>query len=263
MTVIVVSDTHLGYERSNAADFFDFLNYLDSRSDVKTLVILGDFVDMWRRDVSGLFLEVEKITHKLLELGKKIELVFVAGNHDYHLLQLKGNQYPFKFEESKIIAATQTTHYKLKHGYEYDLAQNKLVMEALCHNLSNELGQDRSKIYDFFMEIKDAILHLLGLHGGSEGYLAHLMAIPETRLAKTLPDIEKRASEDIRQNEILVFGHTHRAFVSADGRLANSGCWVGDASIQNTFVELDGERVRLFQFSKGAIVEIKERLRMS
>ena len=67
--IIVVSDQHLGYENSNAVDFKRFLEYVYSiKNDVESIVILGDFVDMWRRDASGVFLESSDIVSSLLTL---------------------------------------------------------------------------------------------------------------------------------------------------------------------------------------------------
>jgi UDP-2,3-diacylglucosamine pyrophosphatase LpxH len=90
--IIVTSDQHLGYEKSNVDDFKDFLAYLlEPDADVQSLILLGDLVDMWRRDASGLFLAFSEIVSTLLKLSitKKIEVSIVAGNHDYHLLKLQ------------------------------------------------------------------------------------------------------------------------------------------------------------------------------
>ena len=97
--IIVTSDQHLGYVNSNADDFKDFLDYTSKRNDVQTLVLLGDLVDMWRRDVSGIFLEFSEIVDQLLKMrkSKAIQIYIVAGNHDYHLLKLQAHEYPFKF----------------------------------------------------------------------------------------------------------------------------------------------------------------------
>jgi UDP-2,3-diacylglucosamine pyrophosphatase LpxH len=67
--ILVTSDQHLGYGNSCVNDFKRFLDYISStRDDVDSFVILGDFVDMWRRDASGLFLEHSDIVNKLLSL---------------------------------------------------------------------------------------------------------------------------------------------------------------------------------------------------
>jgi UDP-2,3-diacylglucosamine pyrophosphatase LpxH len=71
MAIIVTSDQHLGYTNSNVDVFSEFLSYVSTRDDVTDFVLLGDFVDMWRRDVSGLFLEQHEIMEKVLGLKMK------------------------------------------------------------------------------------------------------------------------------------------------------------------------------------------------
>ncbi len=55
--MFVVSDQHLGYENSDKKSFNQFLDSLLNEREVTDLVLLGDVVDMWRRDASGVFLE--------------------------------------------------------------------------------------------------------------------------------------------------------------------------------------------------------------
>lgn len=249
--VIVTSDQHIGYANSNVNDFLNFLDYLETRLDVGTLVLLGDFVDMWRRDVSGLFLENHLAIEKLLHLrqSREIEIVFVAGNHDYHLLHLRDHNYPFKFLENYSLKANDMLSYKFKHGWEYDYAQHPIVMEALCKNLSDDLGQDRSRIYDYLRKVEDELREIIAFHKSYDSYLDHLMQPPETRLAPYVDDVVRRAYDDVGSDEILIFGHTHRPFIRSDGMVVNSGSWVSDAQISNTFVELDQGRAKLFRFA--------------
>src|SRR5713226_2732148 len=103
MVIVVTSDQHLGYSNSNASDFLDFLTEISKRSDVTDFVILGDFIDMWRRDVSGLFLENHEILEKVLDIKSKINVYCVAGNHDFHLLKLANHNYPLIFTKDLIL----------------------------------------------------------------------------------------------------------------------------------------------------------------
>jgi len=205
----------------------------------------------------------------------------VAGNHDYHLLKLQSHQYPFKFlsdwsspftvneiPPDNIIESTKptlsssvtstvaesNTRYIFKHGWEFDLAQQPVIMEALCHNLSDDAGSVRTCAYNalqmFRSQFSKVLNEIIDFHNkkSSEGYLDNLLQPPEQRLQPYLSDVEKKAYSSIQQNEILVFGHTHRPFVSSDRKIANSGSWVKDAPVHNTFVELDMGNIRLFQF---------------
>src|SRR5215472_2303736 len=102
--VIVCSDQHLGYVNSKAEDFKNFLGYVANRNDIETLVILGDLVDMWRRDVSGLFLEYSGFIDRFLKIRKAgIKIYIISGNHDYHLLRLQAPSYQFEFRQDLAL----------------------------------------------------------------------------------------------------------------------------------------------------------------
>jgi hypothetical protein len=62
--IIVTSDQHHGYENSEVKDFHGLIDYTSGRNDVEAFVILEDFIDMWRRDASGLFLEYSNTISK-------------------------------------------------------------------------------------------------------------------------------------------------------------------------------------------------------
>jgi UDP-2,3-diacylglucosamine pyrophosphatase LpxH len=274
---IVTSDQHLGYKNSDSKSFSNFLDYILDRNDVDTLILLGDLVDMWRRDVSGLFLIFSNVVGRLLEIkssGKKVYLV--VGNHDYHLLQLKAEDYPFGFlsnwtplpsAESTAPNDTAGTkvRYVFKHGWEFDLAQHPPIMEAMCFNFSDTIGDQRTNIYAFLENIKDKfgdiLKGIINFHGGDEKYVEHLLQPPEQRLKPYMTDVEKKAWSSVNEGETLIFGHTHRPFISTDHKIVNTGSWVTDAQIHNTFVELNGDRPRIWNFKdKDTVRDITESL---
>jgi UDP-2,3-diacylglucosamine pyrophosphatase LpxH len=275
--IIVTSDQHLGYKNSDFQNFSNFLDYISNRNDVNSLILLGDLVDMWRRDVSGLFLIFSKVVNKLLDIkssGKQVYLI--AGNHDYHLLKLKAQDYPFDFlsnwtplpsaESTAINDNTGTKiKYVFKHGWEFDLAQHPSIMEALCFNLSDTIGDQRTTIYSFLQNVKgkfdNVLKDIINFHGGNEEYLGHLLQPPEQRLQPYLTDVEKKAWSSVKQGETLIFGHTHRPFISKDHKVVNAGSWVVDAEVHDTFVEIDDEKLRLWNFKdKNTVNDITDNL---
>ena len=86
----------------------------------------------------------------------------------------------------------------------------------------------------------------------------HLQINPEVRLQNTIGSIEKKACASVQPAEILVFGHTHRPFVNRLENVVNSGSWVTDAAIHNTYVELSEGKPRLFIFGGQEITDRKE-----
>lgn len=219
-------------------------------------MILGDFVDMWRRDASGLFLQFYDVVEKLLELKKKMNVYCVGGNHDFHLNKLTLPVYPLYFQRDLILSSGSTT-YVLKHGWEFDPEQREPVMELLCMNFSDQAGTLRSGAWKLLQGIKsdidNSVKDLLKIHKGGDAYLQNLMMPPSKRLAKSFTDVEKNAISSVQRGQILVFGHTHKPFVNAAGNVANSGSWVSDETTTNTWVELDGIKIKVMQHGVGDI----------
>lgn len=256
MVIVVVSDIHLGYSNSNSKEFENFLDQLLQRNDVEAFVILGDFVDMWRRDVSGIFLEFNDILEKIIALKEKMKVYCVAGNHDFHLLKLVNHKYPLEFQE-KLSLQRNGINYRFWHGWEFDPSQHPIAMELLCNNMSDEAGQIRSNAWSALQSMGKDILNplkeLFDAQNGEDKYLDHLMTPPKDRLGHVMTEVEKRAFDSVGSNEILIFGHTHRPFVSSDNKLANSGSWLSDEQTYNTYVEIKGKEIHLMQYGKGEI----------
>jgi predicted phosphodiesterase len=202
---------------------------------------------------------------------KKIYLI--AGNHDYHLLKLKANDYPFEFLSNlvplpSVITTTGNKKYIFRHGWEFDHAQHPTVMEAMCFNLSDAIGDYRSDIYNLVEKSKDDVKVILkdiiNFHGGDKGYVQHLLQPPEDRLKPYLGDVEKTAAHSIKGGETLIFGYTHRPFISNDRRVVNAGSWVTDAEIHDTFVEIEGDKIRICVFKdKDTILDITDTVTVS
>src|SRR5215467_1914860 len=139
LAIVVVSDQHLGYQNSDKPAFNAFLDQLSGDSSVTDLVLLGDVVDMWRRDASGVFLENSDTLGKITSLMKTMTVHYVAGNHDFHTLQLQGHSYPFNFVRN-LQLNVGGYNYRFVHGWEFDRLQQEPLMEALCRVMSDGVG---------------------------------------------------------------------------------------------------------------------------
>ena len=269
MVILAVSDTHVGSPKSSIDAFEAFLKEVICRSDVDTVVFLGDCFDMWVRDVSGLFFENYKIVELLATLKQKKTVHYIVGNHDYHLLHLKGYNYPISFEKDLTIQKDGVT-YVFRHGWEFDDEQSPPVMEALCDNLSDAGGQvlldiwNRIKSYDQNKD-QNTVENVVKRNSGKletfefvfesllDAYLQRLKTPASARVSTAFSNVEVKAAENVRNGELLVFGHTHRPFVSPTQNLVNTGSWVSDEKIYNTWVEIEGKNVLLMQYGVGDI----------
>jgi len=273
VAILAFSDVHIGDSKSNVDAFAAFLKEVTDRPDVDTVVALGDCFDMWVRDVSGLFLENHKIAQLLLTLKHGKNFHYVVGNHDYHLLCLKGHNYPITFEKDLTIQGKGVT-YVFKHGWEFDDEQSVPVIEALCYNMSDTSGQIRSDVWNLVNESNqkkiqdaDAVEEVIKRNSGTLGklefvfevlrdaYLQRLMAPASVRVSEAFNKVEEKAVESVKERELLIFGHTHRPFVSPTQSLVNTGSWVSDAKTSNTWIEIEEKEVRLMQYGVGDITQ--------
>jgi len=263
MKVIVTSDQHLGYDKSDRASFSKFLDTLASDLAPTDFVLLGDVVDMWRRDASGVFLESHDILQKILDLTAKMHVYFVVGNHDYHLRLLVNNKpgrlYPITFISDPPLSLRDGNYeYLFKHGWEYDEEQKPPIMEAMCHVMSDETGGIESDIWNILTHQSGFLEWFKSVtHSDQEKQRIHnLQRRPEDRLTGNLGQVEQKACEDAKVNRVLVFGHTHRPFINKKGNVANTGSWVTDAAGKyNTYVELSNGKPRLFVFGGQEITD--------
>ncbi len=257
MAIIAVSDLHLGFESSDKAAFIRFLRDLQSDPGVTDLVLLGDIVDMWRRDSSGLFLENHEVLDLILDLQKKMHVHYIAGNHDFHLLRLQGRGYPLKFLKD-LTLQQDGLNFRFVHGYEFDEMQRVHFMESLCHGMSDQKGDRDSNIWAVLHRDENDIIRFFSAiaHGGRKNRTAEMLQLdPQERLKETLKGVEKKARSTVQEGEILVFGHTHRPFVNKDENLVNIGSWLTISPVHNTFLRVEGGKPRLFVFEGAEITE--------
>lgn len=189
--VIVVSDVHLGGDKSNDEDFGEFLDWLntlpidgtsfkceDTELTIKhpgTLVLLGDILEFWdpedddRNNVIGDLLAPLSILNNL-----DCDVIYVIGNHDEDLLDFKKvwrkkevdypykgkgtfkilyRSYPRNKAGTKIIKGVPIgkNTYAFLHGHQFDRFQ---VFYRISKFLSKKLKkQVRIDPIDWFQDL--------------------------------------------------------------------------------------------------------------
>jgi len=247
--VIVTSDHHLGYANSDKPAFNRFLDELAGQGDVTHLVLLGDFVDMWRRDASGVFLEGHDTVTKLLALKDKgVQILYVAGNHDYHILDLDNPNYPIQFSKDLTLTDGPVT-YRLVHGYEFDPEQKVPFMSFLCRVMSDTGGALENHIWTDFNSLNSIFSKMEPSFVKSDiaAITERLRKRPEERLqGGDIARVNATACQQAKPGEILVFGHTHVPFINKAENVANTGSWVKDSNPYDTYVELKDGKPHLY-----------------
>ncbi len=96
MSIIVVSDVHLGDENSNYTDFSNFIDWIallekegnKSFKEIKLtppekIILLGDIIELWSPKNNDMKFPVQQAFESFQKLaGLKCEKIFVVGNHD-------------------------------------------------------------------------------------------------------------------------------------------------------------------------------------
>jgi predicted phosphodiesterase len=216
---------------------------------------------MWRRDASGVFLENHDTVEKILALKSiGVQTHYIAGNHDYHVLNLDNPAYPFEFKKELTLTDGPVT-YRFVHGYEFDPDQKPTLMALLCRVMSDKEGAledqwwaDLHSLNNIFSRIEPAFVRK-----DIDDLIDRVRRRPEDRLKGSLNEINSRACKAVRPGEVLIFGHTHAPFVNKAENVVNSGSWVKDADPHNTYVELTDGKPRLFVFGDHN-QEITERI---
>jgi UDP-2,3-diacylglucosamine pyrophosphatase LpxH len=253
LRAIVISDVHLGYERSDNVAFEQFVDWLLTNRPDK-VILLGDIFDFWRRSDSDLLIENESIVRKLLQLP----LTYVHGNHDYSMLTLS-KRFPdmpaFQVKTSEIIR-NENSRFVLRHGYDLEVFTSmetvgidayEAFSEAMCH-----AGQVGGTIASWVWDLVEFV------KGKLSGPARDLLIDAARKPAEIRPTLEKadafaksaaRAIPlGLQPSDILIFGHTHRPF--KDSRTANTGSWImSQGKTDHTYVEITDQSFQLNEFS--------------
>jgi UDP-2,3-diacylglucosamine pyrophosphatase LpxH len=257
MVIVATSDQHLGSDTSNKPSFEKFLDQIRADSTVTDFVLLGDVVDMWRRDASGVFLENRTTFDLIASLTENVKVHYVYGNHDYHLRYLQDHSYPFKFKD-RLTLSEDGRNYRFVHGYQFDSLQLDKVSDVLCRVMSDDLGDIESVVWAMLTrDLSDLEYFSYPISEKREilEKVEEILQKPEKRFAITSGAIMKEACSKVEPGEILVFGHTHVPFINKSETVVNTGSWVKEAPIHNTYVRLEAEGPRLFKFGKGEITK--------
>jgi UDP-2,3-diacylglucosamine pyrophosphatase LpxH len=249
--IVAFSDVHLGYDRTDYDRFMEFLQELQSRDDLADVVIVGDLIDLWRRDVVGLEFALSRYMEELKTLQKKINVHYVIGNHDFHIGSLKNHDYPFKPQSSLMLERFGYT-VRFLHGHQCDPLQNILgpdTSEILCWTLSDDVGEAKSRLWDLF-GLKSKLSK-----EEFEAKVDSLMSPPEdvrrTEALGAVTDFVECVRAYLKvteEKEFIVFGHTHKPFIDLDSRVANTGCWIKGANPANTYFEFVQWPPRIVEF---------------
>jgi UDP-2,3-diacylglucosamine pyrophosphatase LpxH len=218
---IIVSDVHLGSEVSRARDLLSVLEgYRFSR-----LILLGDiFSDLNFKRLKREHWELLSYIRKLSNPKRKVEVVWVEGNHDKGLSEVMSHlvgvdvlqEYEWEFASKKYLAI---------HGHQFDrfLVDNQVL---------SDLGS--------------SIFHWIQKCDTGRQRFSRCIDRLNTSWLRMTPRVASGALTlaSTRQADYVFCGHTHAALErESDGiRYFNTGCWTQSPA---SYITVDQRGVRL------------------
>jgi UDP-2,3-diacylglucosamine pyrophosphatase LpxH len=223
LDTLLLSDVHLGSDISRAQDALDVLNSVSFRR----LILLGDiFSDLNFRRLTGEHWRFLSYIRKLSNPKRKIEVVWVEGNHDRglskvmsHLVGLPVYQrYAWEFEGKRHLAI---------HGHQFDgfVARNLLI---------SRIGES---IYYEIQKLE-----------GHKKSVSRFLDRLNTNWLSLSTKVSSGAISYARQGGIdrVFCGHTHvpMQLVEDGVEYYNTGAWINPTA---TYIAVDTEGVRIHE----------------
>ena len=221
---LILSDVHLGTETSRASDCVEMLH----QYEFQRLILLGDiFADLNFRRLKKEHWQFLSYIRKLSNPKRRIEVVWVEGNHDFGLSEVMSHlvgvqvfhEYSWEYAGKKHIAI---------HGHQWD----KFILN------------------NFGLSVAISYLHL-------QLQKLDLPFYPLTRLTDKLPSRWQRLTPKVaagalnlarqRHADRIFCGHTHKAYHQEQAGINyyNSGCWTDSRA---TYITIDEQGVEIHDF---------------
>jgi UDP-2,3-diacylglucosamine pyrophosphatase LpxH len=251
--IIVVSDIHLGYAKSNSESFSRFLDQCRS-VDLERFVILGDLLDFWRCNNAQAVVDNQHVLEQIGRLNART-IHYIPGNHDFYIHKLAaiyGDRYPFVV--SKWLTLDDGgIRINFRHGYELEVLANlepmtietyEWLSERMCFT-ERVTGGILSELWDLIEERHQITARI-----------EHIKKPPHER--NELDKVRELALSKgvyvllgMKPGEKLVYGHTHRPFIDEENTVANTGSWVDEGPpdrLRNTYLMIENGKMELRQF---------------
>ena len=225
---LLISDLHLGSEVSRARDALEVIQSLDHRR----LVLLGDiFSDLNFRRLNGDHWKFLSCIRKLSNPKRKVEVVWVEGNHDFGLSNVMSHLVGVPVYERYVWNFAGKRHLAI-HGHQFDSVVKR--NPALV------------RIGEFFYH--DVVPRI----DGPDKPITRMLDRITTRWGRMTPRVMNGAFAYARAGHIdrVFCGHTHDALhAKLDGiSYYNTGSWI-DA--RATYVTVGEEGVNICEYSGG------------
>jgi len=251
--IIVVSDIHLGYAKSNPESFRKFLEQC-AEIEIEHFIILGDLMDFWRANIAQVITDHHDILDQIGHL-KAANIHYLPGNHDYYIHRLAErypDHYPFKVS-NRLRLKDGGSSFNFVHGHELELYANFEPMSLDLYERASErmcfteriTGGIATRIWDF-LENRNDMSRKADVIRRPPDERASIDRVHELAISKGAYLLL-----GMQPSDKLVYGHTHKPFINKEKTVANTGSWVveGPADrLRNTYVRIEKGEMELRRF---------------
>lgn len=219
--IAIISDVHLGTYGCHARELLNYLKHIK----VDTLILNGDFIDMWQFKKRYFPHEHLLVIQRILRMAAKgTKVYYITGNHDDALRRYTDFSSGNIHLRDKLVLQLRDRRYLIFHGDVFDL-----VMQY-----SPFLAKIGGKSYDWLVLLNRWINHLRMALGMQRMSFAKKIKHGVKEAMKFIGDFEKSAIEAAAGQgyDYVICGHIHRPQMrtaEASGRQVtylNSGDWV-------------------------------------
>jgi UDP-2,3-diacylglucosamine pyrophosphatase LpxH len=244
--VVVISDTHLGTYGCQAKELFTYLKSVSP----KTLIINGDFIDIWQFSKSYFPKYHLKVIKKIIDLASKgTEVVYILGNHDEFLRRFADTSFGNIELTNKKIMTLDGKKAWFFHGDVFDASVQHSKWIAKLGGIG----------YDFLIRLNVLTNWFLTKLGKEKYSFSKKIKNNVKNAIKFIGDFENAATELAIENEFdyVICGHIHqpqiREVKSKNGNCVylNSGDWIENL----TALEYHNKNWKIYTYDKNDFKE--------
>ncbi|MEY4834365.1 MAG: hypothetical protein RI980_480 [Bacteroidota bacterium] len=244
--VVVISDTHLGTYGCQAKELFTYLKSVSP----KTLIINGDFIDIWQFSKSYFPKYHLKVIKKIIDLASKgTEVVYILGNHDEFLRRFADTSFGNIELTNKKIMTLDGKKAWFFHGDVFDASVQHSKWIAKLGGIG----------YDFLIRLNVLTNWFLTKLGKEKYSFSKKIKNNVKNAIKFIGDFENAATELAIENKFdyVICGHIHqpqiREVKSKNGNCLylNSGDWIENL----TALEYHNKNWSIYTYDKNDFKE--------
>ncbi len=244
--VVVISDTHLGTYGCQAKELFTYLKSVSP----KTLIINGDFIDIWQFSKSYFPKYHLKVIKKIIDLASKgTEVVYILGNHDEFLRRFADTSFGNIELTNKKIMTLDGKKAWFFHGDVFDASVQHSKWIAKLGGIG----------YDFLIRLNVISNWILTRLGREKYSFSKKIKNNVKNAIKFIGDFENAAKELAIENDFdyVICGHIHqpqiREVKSKNGNCTylNSGDWIENL----TALEYHNKKWEIYTYDKNDFKE--------